>query len=131
MKYAAQGEKMCYLPVLQTTDQLEFRLYKNPQSLNINRYGIPEPQIKCPSIDKLALHLVLVPLVAFDESGNRIGMGGGYYDRTFAAMRKYPARGPVLMGLAHACQQVDAIESDAWDIPMHYIATDEKIIRLT
>ena len=71
---------------------------------------------------------MLVPLVAFDAAGNRLGMGGGFYDAAFDARRPRPAR-PTLVGLAHGCQQMDAIPTAAHDVPLDFIATDGALLR--
>ena len=71
------------------------------------------------------LDLVLVPLVGFDPQGNRLGMGGGFYDRTFAyrGRRKHTSR-PCLIGLAHECQRVEHLPCAGWDIPLDGVITD-------
>ena len=73
------------------------------------------------------VNVVFLPLVGFDRSGNRIGMGGGFYDRTLANST-LQNRHPLLVGLAHSCQQMDPIEHQTWDIPLQKIATDQEII---
>ncbi|MGD8594123.1 MAG: 5-formyltetrahydrofolate cyclo-ligase, partial [Gammaproteobacteria bacterium] len=75
------------------------------------------------------LNLVLTPLVAFDARGNRLGMGGGYYDRTFAYLRhQHRWRRPRLAGIAYDFQQVDRLERSSWDVPLSTIATPRKYI---
>ena len=90
-----------------------------------NRFGIAEP-VDAPLIDARKLDLVLLPLVGFDIRGNRIGMGGGFYDATFAANRTGNTA-PQLVGLAHDCQCVDAITADNWDIAISAVVTDKRI----
>ena len=71
---------------------------------------------------------MLVPLVGFDGAGNRLGMGAGYYDRTFAfrhARRHW--RGPRLIGVAYDCQEVDAIDDRAWDVPLDGVVTESGV----
>lgn len=67
------------------------------------------------------LDVVITPLVAFDITGNRMGMGGGYYDRTLANWRT--DQRPLPIGYAHDCQQVDKLAKQHWDIPLPYIIT--------
>ncbi|HSC68626.1 MAG TPA: 5-formyltetrahydrofolate cyclo-ligase [Cellvibrio sp.] len=125
-------EKHCYLPVLRPgkSRELWFVEYKPGALLTKNRFGIPEPDFRnyhklpAPFID-----VVLMPLVGFDRSGARLGMGGGFYDTTFAFKQKKKPGKPVLIGLAHACQEVDALTTASWDIPLFAIATDREIIR--
>lgn len=93
-----------------------------------NRYGILEPQLNCSHVSPVAqLDMILMPLVAFDSKGNRLGMGGGFYDRTLAHLPKNKAQRPTLIGIAHQCQFVDALPVASWDIPLDYIITDERI----
>ena len=119
--------KHCYLPVLdpQKKDRMHFLPYSPDIRLMDNRFGIPEPEYD-PAVVFPAqqLDLVLMPLTGFDEDGNRLGMGGGFYDRTFSFPRH--AGKPVLFGLAHGCQKVDSIPVADWDIPMEGIATEEQ-----
>lgn len=76
------------------------------------------------------LDLILMPLAAFDEKGNRIGMGGGYYDRTLAATVHGPGwRRPVLVGLAFEAQRVETIPAREWDVPLDWIATEAGVYR--
>src|SRR5690606_40461575 len=65
-----------------------------------------------------------LPLVAFDARGNRLGMGGGFYDRTFARAPRARTLRPRLVGLAHHFQQVASLPAEPWDIPLDAIATD-------
>lgn len=125
----SQG-KTCYLPVLLNGDHtppMAFLRYQPDTLLQKNCYGIPEP---CWQADALCppeqLDLVLLPLTGFDCQGGRLGMGGGYYDRTFAFMKNQPASGPVLIGLAHECQKVSHLPLADWDIPMVGVATDSR-----
>jgi len=119
--------KEVYLPILSPLkNQLYFAPYKTNSKLTLNRFNIPEPICK-PSQWKTArqLDLLLVPLVAFDVNGNRIGMGGGFYDRSLAHLkhRQYWKK-PQLIGLAHECQKVDSLNVENWDIPLGQIITE-------
>ncbi len=72
-----------------------------------------------------ALDLVLLPLVGFDEQGGRLGMGGGFYDRSLAYLaRRKNGHKPTLIGLAHECQKVDRLALASWDIPLAGTVTD-------
>ncbi len=117
--------KECYLPVLNSVGEprLRFKRWRKGEALRTNFYGIAEPRHGryCPP---RALSLVLLPLVGFDASGNRLGMGKGYYDRTFAFRRHSTRCRPVMIGLAHECQKVDRLEVEAWDLPLDGIVTD-------
>ena len=91
-----------------------------------NRFSIPEPvEPARRRIHPLFLDLVLFPLVAFDRSGNRLGMGAGYYDRTFEAVRRRTAwPGPKRIGVAYELQCVDSLPAADWDVPLDAIVTD-------
>ena len=117
--------KHCYLPVLDRhSSAMRFALYRPGDKLQRNRFGIPEPLQRVPRIAGAELDLVCLPLVGFDLRGNRLGMGGGFYDRTFDYRRHYPKAAPALIGLAHQCQQVSALETQSWDVPVDMIVTD-------
>ena len=74
----------------------------------------------------------VLPLLAFDGRGNRLGTGGGWYDTTFSFLREQPrpAR-PLLVGVAYAFQQVDALPAESWDVPLDYVATDTALVDCT
>lgn len=124
--------KRVYLPVLNpcSPGRLHFAEHRPGERLYPNRYGIPEP---APRLGRLcpawALDLVLTPLVAFDAAGHRLGMGGGYYDRSFA-FRQTARRGrPWLVGIAYGFQCVEDLPSECWDVPLDAIATPERLYR--
>lgn len=94
-----------------------------------NHLGILEP-IGTARVEARFLHLVLLPLVGFDAHGVRLGMGGGYYDRTFAFRNVHTTwRGPRLVGLAYAFQQLPSIEAAAHDVHMDAVVTDKGVMR--
>lgn len=90
-----------------------------------NRFGLREP-IGRGVMPLERLDALLIPLVGFDAAGQRLGMGGGYYDRLLAAVRGRVRR-PQLIGLAHQCQRVSALAVAAWDEPVDCIVTDQQI----
>ena len=93
-----------------------------------NRFGILEPKHgRRERMKPKQLDLVFVPLTAFDTAGNRIGMGGGYYDRSFAFRRHTPrCRKPKLIGLAYDWQKLAHIETNPWDVPLDGVLTDQR-----
>ncbi len=119
-----------FLPCLDPlgTRRLRFRLLSPGQPLEINRFGIPEPQTGNQPAALWSLDLILVPLVAFDATGNRLGMGGGFYDATLqpVASGRLPRR-PTLVGLAHCCQEVASIQPMGHDVALDYIVTPNGI----
>lgn len=86
--------------------------------------GLREPPPPHELIDPRLLDLVLVPLVGYTADGDRLGMGGGYYDRTFAFRGK--SRAPLLLGVAHPCQQLDQLPTDPWDVSLDGVVTHEQ-----
>lgn len=129
MEIARAAGKQVYLPVLQpfSHGRLYFVRHQSGEQLAANRYGIPEPALsRAARVPVWALDIIFMPLVGFAADGNRLGMGGGFYDKTLA--RGLGRRHPLLVGLAHHFQQVDRLPADSWDIPLHYIATDRGLI---
>ncbi|WP_336365800.1 5-formyltetrahydrofolate cyclo-ligase [Marinobacter sp. C2H3] len=121
-----------YLPVLHPLHQgrLVFSPYQDGVVLRPNRFGIPEPPFEHGlARPPWALDAVLFPLVAFDDAGGRLGMGGGFYDRTFAFSRVRPRLAPKLIGLAHDFQRVAALPLEPWDVPLHSVVTDRGYYR--
>lgn len=125
IKHIWKMKKNCYLPVL-TEKILTFVAYREGDHLKKNRYRILEPLAENHfPIDNI--QVVLVPLVAFDLQGNRIGMGAGYYDRTFAFLKKMPERKIRLIGLGYEFQHIEALPHDEWDVPLDGILTEKKL----
>ncbi len=125
----SSANKQFSLPILQAEDEpLLFARTTNQSKFEANRFSIPEPIYN--ENDLLAgntLDLVLMPLLGFDKKGNRLGMGGGFYDRTFAFLNKN-AGGPLLMGIAYDFQEVASLHAESWDIPLDFIATESRLI---
>ncbi len=135
IKRARAMGKHCYLPVLSPLyhNRLWFAPYHSDGKLQRNRFGIPEPALNWSHMRPAwSLDLILMPLVAFDSDGNRLGMGGGYYDRTLAYLtRRRHWRKPHLIGTAYSFQQVDALPHAAWDVPLQGISTESTVRLLT
>jgi len=122
-----QQKKQVYLPVLHPFchGQLLFVRYDANTQLQTNRLRIPEPPLTPGTLLPLSeLEVVLMPLVAFDHHGNRLGMGGGFYDRTLQNWRQQRF---VPIGLAHDCQQVDDLPVAEWDVPLSAMITPSKL----
>ena len=123
--------KTCYLPVLShiNGNSLLFAPVNYDSDMGVNRFGIPEPVVPLRDLVRpIKLDLVLLPLVAFDAAGQRIGMGGGYYDRSLQGRRNrlYWLK-PRLIGIAHDLQKVDRIVANKWDVPLEGVVTDRKV----
>ena len=112
------------LPVLHENGRLRFAAWRPGAPLVSNRFGIPEPEV---DEDALlpgdAMGLVVMPLVGFDAAGQRLGMGAGWYDRTFA-FRQGTCAAPWLDGAPFAAQQVDTLAAESWDVPMDALCTE-------
>lgn len=118
--------KRVYLPVLHpfSPGNLLFLHYHPCSNLVVNRLKIREPKLDVRDVLPLSqLDVLITPLVAFDASGQRLGMGGGFYDRTLQNWRQYHLQ-PV--GYAHDCQQVEALPTEQWDIPLPAVVTPAK-----
>ena len=116
----AQG-KQVYLPVLHpfNPNHLLFLRYLPDTPMLKNKFGIWEPKLNVQNVLPLdELDILFTPLVAFDRQGNRLGMGGGFYDRTLQHWQKSPF---IPVGLAHQCQQVEQLPTEVWDVPLHQI----------
>lgn len=131
IEWCWKNNKKIYLPIVHPFNKghLLFLQYTSETKMVLNRYGIYEPKLDqlhtCPIAD---LELVFTPLVAFDPYGNRIGMGGGYYDRMLAPWFKNKS-GPYPIGLAHDCQQVEQLPVEEWDVPLPEIITPSEHFR--
>jgi len=124
---ALAAGKRVYLPNLDR-ESLRFSPYFRGQKMRVNRFRLQEPDVGDDEmLQPGELDLVLAPLVVFDADRNRIGMGGGFYDRSFA-FRKDPAnRTPVLIGVAHEMQKVERILPESWDVRLDKIVTDAAV----
>jgi 5-formyltetrahydrofolate cyclo-ligase len=124
---AWQNKQTCYLPILQR-QQLIFCEYQPHTLLKKNYFNIPEPSVSNACIAPEDIDLVLVPLVGFTEKGQRLGMGAGFYDRSFAFLLNSPrpAR-PVLLGLAYEWQKLTALTEKNWDVPLNAVITEKQI----
>jgi len=116
------GVRYC-LPILHG-EVLRFAPWRPGQALQANRYGIPEPDVApADTLPAEAMSLVACPLVGFDAHGRRLGMGGGWYDRSFA-FRQRQAPPPWLVGVGFAVQQLPALAAEPWDVPVDAICTE-------
>ena len=111
------------LPVIKKNFQMDFYKWSFSDLLKINKYGIPEPETR--SI--VYPDIVLVPLVAFDENLNRLGYGGGYYDRLIAKLSK--KKEIIKIGLALSVQKIDKVPINIYDKKLDYIVTNKYIIK--
>jgi 5-formyltetrahydrofolate cyclo-ligase len=116
------------LPCVQADGTLQFAPWRPGDPLVSNRYGIPEPELGALSLlPAREMALVVLPLLGFSAEGNRLGMGGGYYDRTFAFRKDAPAP-PWLVGAGYSFQQLETLPAQPWDVRLDAIATEHGII---
>ena len=118
----------CCLPVVMAKDTpLTFRLWQTGAPLEAGDFRTRHPH---PSADTVVPDVLLVPLLAFDRAGYRLGWGGGFYDRTLEKLRNEQRRIQAI-GLAFAAQEVDAVPRDAYDQALDWVVTEQEAIRVT
>ena len=109
------------LPKIKKNSQMDFFCWSSKDPLEINKYGIPEPT----SNKMIVPNILLVPLVAFDKNCNRIGYGGGFYDRYIKKIKKI--KKIITIGLAYSFQRINQIPADKYDVKLDFIVTNKKI----
>ncbi len=132
LEFCWQQQITTTVPVLHpfTRKHLLFLRYNPTTPMRVNRFNIAEPVLDCQQIQPLSRHhVILMPLVGFDKLGNRLGMGGGFYDRTLAVTAMQPDARPLFIGVAHDCQQVALLPMANWDIPCDLIVTPTRLIK--
>lgn len=142
MLHCLRQGRRCFLPVLGTTDdkKLSFAEWLPGQPMLKNRFGIPEPATHRHQLSSAAdMDLVFMPLVAFDDCGNRLGMGGGYYDRTLAeccspgikhkGRLEFSASCPRLVATGHDIQHTPKLPRESWDIIPDLTITPARVIK--
>lgn len=123
-----QAPKIWCLPVVQSDNTLKFAPWRSGDDLVSNHFGIPEPDIAPTSaLDAASMSIVLLPLLAYTRNGQRLGMGGGYYDRSFA-FRNSDTKLPLLVGVAYSCQEVESLPSEAWDIKLDLLINEHEVV---
>ena len=135
MQLAWKQKKLWHLPIigLPNVNHLWFAPYRKHDALVINRFGIGEPDMPLHETTRtFGLDLILMPLVAFDINGNRLGMGKGYYDRTlqFLHLRRH-WRKPRLVGIAYELQKFEQLPQQPWDIPLNAIVTEKSVYNIS
>ena len=111
------------LPVIKKNSQMDFYAWSFSDPLKINKYGIPEPETK----NIVYPDILLIPLVAFDKNLNRLGYGGGYYDRLIKKLSK--KKNIIKIGLAFSVQEIDKVPINMYDQKLDYIVTNKYIVK--
>lgn len=127
---AALPHATVYYPRITNFLRREMRFYQTRQQNKKNALGINEPTAIGSPVATGYFDAILLPLVAFDRTGNRLGMGAGFYDRVLSYRlnsRRYPR--PRLIGLAHHFQEVKSLTAQNWDVPLDAILTDVELIK--
>ncbi|WP_341304317.1 5-formyltetrahydrofolate cyclo-ligase [Pseudomonas sp. TMP25] len=129
LQAAQHRGKATYLPVLSPwpRSKMVFQRIRPGEAMYKNRFGIFEPRRNGKQQRKVwTLDVLLLPLVGFDPHGGRLGMGGGFYDRSLAYRRlRKNGHKPTLLGLAHECQQIEKLNMASWDVPLQGTVTNK------
>jgi 5-formyltetrahydrofolate cyclo-ligase len=121
-KFEKNKYNIC-LPVIKKNFQMDFYKWSFSDPLKINKYGIPEPEAK----NIVYPDILLIPLVAFDKNLNRLGYGGGYYDRLIKKLSK--KKKIIKIGLALSVQRIDKVPVDIYDQKLDYIVTNKYTVK--
>ncbi len=124
--------KRVYLPVLYPfgKNRLWFVAFDKNSRKKINRFKIIEPAGIARRKPAVNIDVIFMPLVAFDTNGNRLGMGGGFYDRTLSDCKKQGKnKKPLLIGLAHELQKTTRLQTNKWDIPLDSVITKQQLYK--
>lgn len=122
-----QGKQSYYLPIVKK-QRLLFARYQTGDLLINNQYHIAEP-VAVNTLPAKFISVILMPLVGFDHQGNRMGMGGGFYDRTLSFIRRKPCKQrPLLIGIAYSLQSINHINKRPWDIPLDAVVNENGLL---
>ena len=124
LSYSKKHNKIIYLSIIKRK-KMYFMRYEG--KLKKNHFKIPEPAQSFQKTHPFVLNIVFTPLLAFDDQGNRLGMGGGFYDRCFEFLRFRNHKKPLLYGVAYEWQKVSTLIPNSWDIPLQKVITDQRI----
>ncbi len=119
----AGGARLALPVIAEENSPLAFRAWSADVALIPGTHAIPIPPVSEPTVSP---DIVVVPLVAFDRKGHRIGYGAGYYDRTLEALRR--ERDILAIGYAYGAQEVDAVPAEPLDQPVNMIVTERGVI---
>ncbi len=122
--------KQHYLPSIKD-QQMQFQMHIPDMHLEQHRYGIEQPTY-IESLETAALDLCLMPLVGFDMSGNRLGMGGGFYDRYFEYLNNNDCSEPTtqLAGIGYEFQKQQQLPTQSWDVRINHLFTERGYFKI-
>ena len=123
IQYLKKKKYTISLPVLEKNSKMSFYEWNEKSPLKINNFGIPEP-IK---LKKITPSTLVIPIVAFDAKLNRLGYGGGFYDRFISKLEK--TKKILKIGLALSCQKINKVPTNRFDKKMNYILTENKVYK--
>ncbi len=116
------------LPCIRNNGSLRFAPWRPGDPLVSNQFGIPEPDLSPDALLRAEdMAAIVVPLLGFNRAGQRLGMGGGFYDRTLS-FRRSAAMPPRLVGVGYAAQEVAQLPVDDWDVRMDTVVTDHELL---
>lgn len=124
LNYFKRHNKVVFLPILKGK-KMHFMRYEG--KLKKNRFKIPEPAQAFQKVHPIVLNIIFTPLLGFDDRGNRLGMGGGFYDRCFEFLRFRKHKKPLLYGVAYDWQRIPTFTPNPWDLPLQKVITDHRI----
>lgn len=119
-KLWAKNKQICLPSVVENNQPMIFRAWQRGDELIAGAHNIKIPDENAPI---LVPDIIIMPLVAFDKKGNRLGYGKGYYDRTIAQMDKKP----LLIAYAFSVQEVENIEYESHDVPLDYLVSEKEV----
>jgi 5-formyltetrahydrofolate cyclo-ligase len=123
-----QAPQIWCLPMAQTDKTLKFAPWRAGDALVSNQYGIPEPDLAPTStFDAHTLSIILLPLLAYTRTGERLGMGGGYYDRSLA-FRQNKIAAPLIIGVAYSTQEADTLPCEEWDVKLDMLVNEKELL---
>ena len=123
IQYLRKKKYTISLPVLEKNSRMSFYEWNNKSPQKINNYGIPEPV----KLKKIIPSILIIPIVAFDTKLNRLGYGGGFYDRFINKTEK--TKNILKIGLALSCQKINKVPINKYDKKMNYIFTEMKVYK--
>jgi 5-formyltetrahydrofolate cyclo-ligase len=122
-----QAPQIWCLPIIAPDKTLGFAPWRIGDPLVSNQYGIPEPDLSPSStLHANDMSIVLMPLLAYTRKGERLGMGGGYYDRSFA--NRLRTTSPLLIGIAYSSQEVESLPTEDWDVKLDMLVNERELI---